>query len=169
MSEHSDLRAIPADILADIRQRSKAEWPDDREWQDDYVSDEARGYLAFHSIDFAGAAPVKDAIIAEALEFYESWEERASHVKDEIEAYCEIASIAPGDIPAAALDEMKRAIAADRDWFSIQLDNLHRAIDAHRYVRTTREKVGPIRELLVRMEAIIGQECYNGNIQNYSS
>ena len=29
--------------------------------------------------------------------------------------------------------------------------------------------MGPIRDLLVRMEEIIGQECYNGNIQNYSS
>lgn len=37
------------------------------------------------------------------------------------------------------------------------------------FIQRTREQVGPIRELSVRMEAIIGQECYNGNIQNYSS
>lgn len=51
----------------------------------------------------------------------------------------------------------------------MQLEDLKRAIDGYRYIQRTREKVEPIRELLVRMEAIIGQECYNGNIQNYSS
>jgi hypothetical protein len=169
MSERIDLTALPATILADIRKRAKVEWPDDNEWQEDFVRDEATGYMAFHSIDFAGAAPVKDTIIAEAMEFYPSWEERASHVADEIKAIAQIAATAPEDIPANVLEEMKQAVAAEGDWFSVQRDSLRRAIDGYRYVRDIREKVGPIRDLLVRMEGIIGQECYNGNIQNYSS
>lgn len=169
MNERIELSALPADILADIRKRAKVEWPEDREWQEDFVRDEATGYMAFHSVDFAAAAPVRDAIIAEAMEFYESWEDRASHVADEIEAFAQIAATAPDDIPANVLDEMKQAVAAEGDWFSVQRDTLRRAIDGYRYVRDIREKVGPIRDLLVRMEGIIGQECYNGNIQNYSS
>lgn len=169
MSENIDLTAIPADILADIRKRAKAEWPDDRERQDDFVKDETSGYMAFHTVDFAEAAPAKEVITAEAMEFYESWDERAYHVKDEIEAFAEITATAPDDIPADELDEVKQTIAAEGDWFSTQRDNLHAAIDAHRYLRDTRERVKPIRDLLVRMEGIIGKECYNGNIQNYSS
>ncbi len=169
MSESVDLTAIPSDILTDIRKRAKVEWPDDREWQEDFVRDEAIGFVTFHSIDFAEAEPIKQVIVAEAMEFCESWEERASHAKDEIAAFAEIAATAPDDIPVEVLDEMKQSVAAEGDWLTVQLDNLRSAIDGYRYVRNIREKVGPIRDLLVRMEGIIGQECYNGNIQNYSS
>ena len=169
MSENSDLAAIPADIVADIRKRAKAEWPDDPEWQEDFIRDEASGYAEFQAMDFSEAAPVRDGIVAEAMQYFESWEERASHMQDEIKAYIEIASNAPDDIPADVIDKMKRDIATDGDWFTTQSDNLRRSIDGYRYVRDTRERAGPIRDLLVRMEGIIGMECYNGNIQNYSS
>lgn len=169
MSKDIDLSAIPPAIPEDIRKRARTEWPDDREWQQDFVRDEALGYTVIQSIDFANAATVKDVIVAEAMGFHETWEDRAAHVKDEIEAFAEIAAIAPDDIPADALDDMKLKFAVEGNWFSIQLDHLRSAIDGYRYVRDTREKVGPIRDLLVRMEGIIGKECYNGNIQNYSS
>lgn len=169
MSNSVDLTAIPADILADIRKRAKVEWPNEREWQEDFIRDETSGYAAFHEADFGESTPAKDGILAAAMENFESWEERASHVGEEIEAFAKIAATAPEDIPADVLNDMKQTVAAEGDWFSSQLENLRSAMDGYRYVRDIREKVGPIRDLLVRMEGIIGQECYNGNIQNYSS
>ena len=165
----TDFAAVPADILAEIRQRAKAEWPDDPDWQEDFIAEEASGYLAFQKIDFSMAATVKDQITAEALQYFESWEERADQARDEVEAYAEIAATAPDDIPADVLARIKQDIAKENDWFTTQLDNLRGAIDAYRYVCETRQKVGPIRDLLIRMEKVIGEECYNGNIQNYSS
>ena len=169
MNEKADLTAIPAEILADIRKRAKVEWPDDREWQEYFIRLEAKGYTAFQAMDFSEAALARDDIITQAMEFFESWEERASHVENEIDAYAEIATTAPDDIPADVINKMKQDIATEADWFATQLESLRGAIDGYRYVRDTREKVGPIRDLLVRMEGIIGKECYNGNIQNYSS
>jgi hypothetical protein len=169
MSKKADLSALPPEIQADIRERAKAEYPDDRDWEEDFINDEANGYVAFHDTDFAEASEVRDDIIAEAIKYSESWAGRASHVQDETEAYAKIVATAPDDIPADVIAEMKRNVAAEDDWFVIQLDDLRRAIDGYRYVREIRGKVGPIRDLLIRMEAIIGQECYNGNIQNYSS
>ncbi|BBF79935.1 hypothetical protein [Asticcacaulis excentricus] len=169
MSEKADFNAIPAEILTDIRKRAKLLWPDDREWQEDFITLEANSYAAFQEMDFSNAALVKDDIVTQAMEYFESWEERASHVESEIDAYAQIATTAPDDIPPDVISKMKQDIATEDDWFAMQLDSLRRAIDGYRYVRDTREKVGPIRELLVRMEGIIGKECYNGNIQNYSS
>ncbi|MBC2660649.1 hypothetical protein H7F50_02715 [Novosphingobium flavum] len=169
MNEKVDFTAIPAEILADIRKRAKVEWPDDREWQEDFITVETKGYAAFQAMDFSEAALVRDDIITQAMECFESWEERASHAETEIDAYAEIAMTAPNDIPADVINKMKQDIATEADWFAMQLDSLRGAIDGYRYVRDIREKVGPIRELLVRMEGIIGKECYNGNIQNYSS
>lgn len=165
----TDLTAVPADILAEIRQRAKAEWPDDPDWQEDFITEEANGYLAFQKIDFSMAATAKDQITAEVLQYFDSWEERASQARDEVEAYAEITATVPNDIPADVLAHIKHDIAKDNDWFTTQLDNLRGAIDAYRYVCETRQKVGPIRDLLIRMEKVIGEECYNGNIQNYSS
>lgn len=165
----TDLTAIPADILAEIRKRAKAEWPDDPDWQEDFITEEVNGYLAFQEIDFSIAGKVKDQITAEVLQYFETWEERADQARGEVEAYAEIAATAPDDIPADVLARIKHDIAKENDWFTTQLENLRGAIDAHRYVRDTRRKVGPIRDLLIRMEQVIGEECYNGNIQNYSS
>jgi hypothetical protein len=160
---------IPIEIMREISAGAKAEWPDDREMQDYFIGEESNGYLAVHSADFAAAECVKDSIMAEAYEFFETWEERASFIKDEIGAYLEIQSLPPDDIPEEVFRSFKAAAAAENDWLSLQLDSLNHAIAGYRYVQRTRKTVGPIRELLVRMEEIIGQECYNGNIQNYSS
>ncbi len=39
----------------------------------------------------------------------------------------------------------------------------------YRYDQRTRATVGPSRDILVPMEAIIASECYNANTQNYSA
>ena len=80
-----------------------------------------------------------------------------------------IATLAPEDVPADVVAEHKRKAAAEHDWFSSQLEDVEQAIEGYRYVQRTRAKIGPIRDILVRMEAIIGSECYNANIQNYSA
>ncbi len=169
MSKKANLNTLPVEILAEIRKRAKAEWPDESDWQEDFINDEANGYIAFQTADFAGAAQFKNAIIADAMEYLDNWEARASHVQDELKAYLEIDATAPDDIPTDVIAQMKQEIAAEGDWFVIQLENLRRAIDGFRYVKATRERVAPIRDLLIRMEAIIGEECYNDNIRNYSS
>jgi hypothetical protein len=169
MSDDLDLASIPAEILAEIREGAKAEWPSDREMQDYYIDEEAGGYLALQAVVFGDAELVKDSILAEAVEFHDTWDDRASFVQDEVAAYIEIQSMPPEDIPANIFNDFKKKAAAESDWYSVQLEDLKRAIDGYRYIQRTREQVGPIRELLVRMETIVGQECYNGNIQNYSS
>lgn len=169
MSQPIDTSGIPAEVLSEIRKQAKEVWPDLREWQDDFIRDEIAGYRAFQSVDFGAASSARESITADALEYFASWDERLSHVTEEIEAFVEFHATAPDDIPSEVLTEMKHTAAVEDEWFVIQLENLKGAIDAFRYVRETRRKVEPIRELLFRMEAIIGDECYNGNIQNYSS
>lgn len=169
MSNDKNPNSVPIEIMTEIRAAAKADWPGDREMQDFIIKDESNGYLAIQSTDFGAAVSVKDSILSEACEFHDTWNERASFVQNEIGAYIEIQSLPPEDIPVDAFDSFKATAVANNDWFSLQLDDLNRAIKGYRYVQRTRETVGPMRELLVRMEEIIGQECYNGNIQNYSS
>ncbi|MES2001890.1 MAG: hypothetical protein V4444_06230 [Pseudomonadota bacterium] len=159
---------VPADILAAIKESAKEEWPDIIEWQNDYIETEKAGYLTIQQTDFGAASPFKDLIIEWSGEFNQSWEDRASFVADEVEAYTELQE-QPEDVPTEIFAELKRKAAAAHDWYSLQRDEVQGGIARFRYVRDTRTKIGPIRDLLVRMEAIIGDECYNDNIQNYGS
>lgn len=159
---------IPPDIIAAIHSAAKKEWAGDRDMQEYYVEAETNGYLAIAGFDFGHATEVKDQILAWADDYSELWEDRATFVEEEIEAYAELRE-SPEDIPADLFDELKRKAAAEHDWYSSQRDDVDGRVRHFRYVRDTRAKIAPIRDLLTRMEAIIGDECYNDNIQNYSS
>lgn len=157
---------IPSDILGAIKAAAKETWPGDRDMQNYYIESETTGYAAFLEIEFGSALPFKDQIIEWANEFNETWEERASFIADEVDAFIDLRERSE-DVPADVLDELKRKAAAENEYFSSQRDEVERGIQQFRYVRDTRAKVVPIRDLLTRMEDIIASECYNGNIQNY--
>ncbi|MBS0482872.1 MAG: hypothetical protein JSR96_12145 [Proteobacteria bacterium] len=159
---------VPADILAAIKSAAKDEWPNDADMQEYYIDEGTRGYLAIQAMDFGPALAVRDKILAWANEYSNLWEDRATFVEDEVEAYAELED-PPEDVPAEVFAELKRKAAAEHDWYSSQLDEVSGGMQHFRYVRDTRAKIGPIRDLLIRMESIIGDECYNDNIQNYSS
>lgn len=48
-------------------------------------------------------------------------------------------------------------------------ESLVRSIDEYKEVVEIREKTSPYKSLLIELEEIVGSECYNQNIQNYSS
>ncbi|MGX1260001.1 hypothetical protein [Sinorhizobium fredii] len=159
---------IPAEVLTAIKAAAKKSWSDDRQMQDYYMESECDSYLAIVEMDFGDALPFRDQIIARAGEFSDLWEDRATYVRDEVDGYAELQNH-PADVPGEVLDELKRKAIAEHYDFSSQGDALREGIRHFRYVRDTRAKIAPIRDLLVRMENIIGEECYNDNIQNYSS
>lgn len=160
---------IPPEILTEIKRVASAEWPGDQDMQEYMIDAETTAYRAFGELDFGLALEHKATILKEAHEYHQSWEDVVSFVSDEIDAFNTLAALAPEDVPADFVAERKRKASTDHDWFALQLEDVQLAIEGYRYVQRTRAKVGPIRDLLVRMEAIIGSECYNANIQNYSA
>ena len=159
---------LPPNVLAAIKAAAKEEWPGDREMQEYHIQGETRGYLSIAELDFGPALEAKDQILAWADDYSELWEDRATFVEEEVEAYAGLRE-RPDDIPAEIFGELVRKAALEHEWYSSQLDEVHGGVQRFRYVRDTRAKIGPIRDLLIRMESIIGDECYNDNIQNYSS
>ena len=159
----------PPEILAEIKRVAREEWPGDRDMQQYTIDAETTAYLALEDLDYGEAAEHKPAIRKEAEEFHSTWEEIYGFVSEEVDAFNALATLAPDDVPVDFVAEHKRKAAAEHDWFAMQLETVEQAIEGYRYVQRTRAKVGPIRDILVRMEAIIGSECYNANIQNYSA
>lgn len=51
--------------------------------------------------------------------------------------------------------------------YGLQGDAVVNGVSAHLHTEAVKAKIGPMSDLLIKMEQIIGNECYNGNIQNY--
>lgn len=162
------MQVVPAEILAAIKAAAKEEWPGDRDMQEYHIRGETKAYCLIEELDFGPALEAKDQILAWADSYSDLWEDRAVFVQEEVEA-CAGLRDRPEDVPAEIFDGLVRKAADEHDWYSSQLDEVNGGVQRFRYVRDTRAKIGPIRELLIRMESIIGDECYNDNIQNYNS
>lgn len=137
----------------------------------EYVSDEVAAFIAIQEFDFGAAEHQRDKILANAmeLEFNESWEDRLRYIRAEAKACQEIIGLSADELAPDTLERLKMEAAEDDGVydFESELGFLRSKIDQLRNIRRTRAKVEPIRELLERMEKIIGSECYNGHIQNY--
>ncbi|MFL0587191.1 hypothetical protein [uncultured Sphingomonas sp.] len=160
---------IPEEILASMRAAAKLEWPGDRDMQEWMLENELSAYRAIHDLDFGAANSVREAIMREADEFSETWEDRSTIVLAEVEAFNALQALQPEDVPAELVADLKRRAAAEEDRYEHQLEEVNGGIEHYRYVQRTRAAVAPRRDLMVRMERILGSECYNDNIQNYSS
>lgn len=159
---------VPPNILAEIKTAAKESWPDDHDMQVYEINSEKEAYRSIADMDFGYASPFRDRIIEWAIEVFSEWEGRVGFIQNEIDSFAMIQE-RPDDVPPVVFDELKQKAAIDEEYFSSQLNVIQGGVAHYRYVRDTREKITPIRELLLRMEAIIGDECYNDNIQNYGS
>jgi len=89
-------------------------------------------------------------------------------IEQEIEAYQDLQSLEIESVP----DKVLRDLMADAERehpsdYSEQREFVQNGADRYLYIQQLNEKVGPIKELLIRIEDIIANECYNQNIQNY--
>lgn len=160
---------VPGEIMGAMRTAARREWPGDRDMQEWMLENEVAAYRSIHDLDFGAAASVRDAIMREADEFSETWEDRSTIVLAEVESFNALQLLQPDDVPADLVAVLKTRAAAEYDRYEHQLDEVNSGIEHYRYVQRTRAAVEPRRDLLVRMERILGSECYNDNIQNYSS
>lgn len=162
---------IPDSVLEEIRARAKESWPNDKDMHEYAVKEEIDGYRQFQSIDFSDvSAQQKEQVIESAKEMYEGWDEIAAEVKDEIEALIELKKYEPPNIETELLIQWKKETEEENEgYFRLQLEEIQRKVRQHESIRNTRKEVDPIKQLLIELEDIVGNECYNSNIQNYSS
>lgn len=161
---------IPDDILNEIVARAESEWPDDREMQKHFISAEKEGYEKLQLFDFGDLAHLKDDFIKSAKEITCAWDEACDTVESEISAYHQVLEFSVDEIPQEVIDEWKTLARENYDgYYAGQLELLERKVKKHLSILTTRQQIDPIKKLLIELEEIVGNECYNGNIQNYGS
>lgn len=160
----------PDEILSDIVARAKSTWPNDKEMQKYCISAEKEGYAKLQSIDFGELDNIKEKIIEYAQDVYESWDEVFESVESELGAYRKLLVFYAGGLSQEVIDEWKaQAKKEHADHYADQLQFVEEKVRKHESILTTRQQIDPIKSLLIELEKIVGNECYNGNIQNYGS
>lgn len=158
---------IPKDIMAAIRKAAEEYWDGDADMVKDSVDTEVDAYIALQEIDFGAAARVRKNILEGATDAADSWEDRLSIVESEIAAFQELQSGFEG-VPDALVQKLKAEAARQhKNDYGSQRDHVVNGVSAYHYVEELKARIGPVQQLLIKMEQIIGNECYNGKIQNY--
>ncbi|AZT83661.1 hypothetical protein EHN06_08980 [Marinobacter sp. NP-4(2019)] len=161
---------IPEKVFKEIVARAKNQWPDDKEMQRYCISEEKEGYNKLQSIDFGDLENLKDEFIKSALESFEHWTEIFDSVESELSAYREFLAFSADGVAHEVIEEWKaEAKEKYEDYYAGQLEFLENKSQKHASIIATRQQIDPIKSLLIELEQIVGNECYNGNIQNYGS
>ena len=134
------------------------------------ISAEKEGFEKLQVLDFGDLSDQRDEIISSAKDIYTGWDEIFGEVESEVLAHQRILDFSVEGIEQNVIDEWKALAEKDHEWsFTGQLDFLEGKEAQHVSVLETRLQIDPIKKLLIELEKIIGNECYNGNIQNYGS
>ena len=158
---------IPTDIMAAIRKAAKKYWDGDADMVKHSVDTEVEAYGALQEIDFGAAVTVRKQILDGATEAADSWADRLSIVENEVAAFQELQAKFD-NVPAALVRKLKaEALQEHSGDYGSQRDHVVNGINAYLYVEELRARIGPVSDLLIKMERIVGSECYNGRIQNY--
>lgn len=161
---------VPEEVLNEIVSRAKSEWPDDKEMQKHCISEEKEGYSRLQCIDFGDLASLKDEFIKSARESFDAWNEVCDSVESELSAYRELVEFSAEGISQEVIDEWKTQGRKEHEgYYAGQLKFLENKARKHASILATRHQIDPIKTLLIELEQIVGNECYNGNIQNYGS
>ena len=161
---------IPEEVLNEIIARAKNEWPDDRQMQKHCISEEKEGHARLQCIDFGDLLELKDEFIESARESFDAWNEVCDSVESELSAYRELLEFSAEGLSQAIIDEWKTQARKEHEgYYAGQLEFLENKVRKHVSILATRQQIDPIKALLIELEQIVGNECYNGNIQNYGS
>jgi hemoglobin-like flavoprotein len=159
---------IPENVVTEIIERAKRDWPGNEEMQEYCINGETDGYNKIQQIDFGNLS--KKEIIDVAKEMFSAWDDVYEMIKSEVLASRELLRFSVEGLSQENIDEWRdQARKEHQDSYEDQLIFLHKLASKHAAINTTREQVDPIKSLLIELEEIIGDECYNGNTQNYAS
>lgn len=153
--------------MAAICKAAKEYWDGDADMVKHSIDTEVEAYRTLQDIDFGAAGAARQEILDAATEAADSWEDRLATVENEVAAFQEL----QGDfdnVPATLVLKLKaEAVQEHAGDYSSQRDHVVNGINAYLYVEALSARIGPVSDLLIKMERIIGSECYNGKIQNY--
>lgn len=178
---------VPENVLEEIIQVGKEYFTDgetgdyyddiddiDKEIQD-YVDSEIKSYIKIMKIDFKNFYISKEKFIKEYegldpcdYDEYKIWGNIYKEIEGCLEDFKLFDEYIDGSIESEVVVGFKKDILEYGDCGYLYEELMDR-ISEYKRVIEIRENISPYKNLLIELEEIVGSECYNKNIQNYSS
>lgn len=160
---------IPEYVTTEIVERIKSEWPNDKILQKMLITNEEKAYTELQELDLGELNEIKDELIKSSKQILEKWTDTHKWVILQLDAIIKISNIQTNIIPKKILDEWKlQAKEKFEDNPSEQLKFIKNRIEKYESTLKTQNQLDSVKDLLIELEHIIGNECYNGSIQNYA-
>lgn len=161
---------IPEEIFNQIVADAKEEYPNDRQMQKYQILEQKEGYAKIQALDFMQFEHLKTELIACAQKNSTCWHDIYGIVREELESFIDIQNFTVDGIEPKIIEDWKeQAVQEDSYSYANQLNILRYLEQKHSSIAHTRKTIDPIKRLLIELENIVGNECYNENIQNYHS
>lgn len=159
---------IPEEVFAEIVKQATEHWNHDVQLQRYVIAEEEKAYFALINLDFGQATFAKSRICSQYAR-YSSWKDKIDYALNEINAAAELSGHNFDGVDPAALAKIKAGARSAHQLLVEQLEYVEARVKEYRFAIEARAKYGEICQILRKMENIVGSECYNDNIQNYSS
>lgn len=158
---------IPDSVKAKIKREVRERFLDDSNSAEQFVEEEGLAYKEIMDLDLGVLGTCKKIILKESYDAgFHSWELAKGIICKEIDAAIVIRNFTVPGIAAELIHKWKREVAKrNKCSFARQLSELNRM--CKRYLREL--EIDSIKPILLALEKVIGNACYNGNIQNYES
>lgn len=146
----------------------------DKEIQD-YVDSEIKSYIKIMNIDFKSFYMSKEEFIKQyegldPCDYDECkiWGNIYKEIESSLEDFKLFDEYIDSSIEHEVVVSFKEDILENGDCGYLYEELMDR-VSKYKRVIEIRDKISPYKNLLIELEEIVGSECYNKNIQNYSS
>lgn len=156
----------PDDVYNKIKEIAVKDFPYNYEVQRHTIDMEVDAYHEFVSLSFEGVAENDKLLILKESRKSDSWMYKVSVARAALRCLKEISELSQY-IGQDKVEYIRRKVRKEykNKNFIIQLSLV---LDACRDIKKENE-IESVKNILIDMENIIGNSCYNGNIQNYGS
>lgn len=164
--EKKNIPMPPESVYRKIEREAEKNFPDNFQAQYRSIMTEIDAYNKFVNFDFEGISEADKLRVLKESRKSNSWEGKATTIGNCLHYLRKIEELSQY-IGQNKVRQIWRKIRKEykNKTFTLQLI---RVLDACRDAKIESE-VEPVKNILIDMENIIGNSCYNGNIQNYGS
>ncbi|EPT9252272.1 hypothetical protein ACVTNV_000589 [Vibrio alginolyticus] len=157
---------ISDEILEDIISTVRKYHPTDLEAQEREIQLEKDAYRRIMGFDYSKITPEEKMYLLDNLKNgLTFWSDAEETIQDDIEALIQLKAISAPDLGQNQVERWKAIAAAEQPGaYREQLIYVEATIEKHRAVSKLESHYGPIKQLLIELEDIIGNECFGGRI-----
>lgn len=156
---------IPKRVISKIKQRANEVFAGEAKYIDTEIELEKEAYIKFQNIDYSEISLKEKNKILKHIKDMDTWDEKVSYIEDELVSIKEIKELCEIYKNSHEFNNVKnKAERKYRGEFFYQKEYIIEEMKRIDFIKSAES----VKTILIDMEKIVGNSCYNDHIQNYS-